>query len=94
MIKIKIEKGFFGNDIKIMELSDFHTDDQVEYDNTSGLGGAPKYLSEHNLVVERVNRKRVRVICKAFLGEHWDILPEFLKIKDSHHKKIDQSEMK
>ena len=61
-------------------LSDFSPGDQVKYDNRSSFGGAPKYLSDYFLFVEKRNRKRIRVICPAFPGEHWDILPEFLKI--------------
>lgn len=70
-------KTLFGNYITEMELCDFTVGDRVKYD---GKGKAPKYLAEYNdLFVEKINKKNVRVICKSFPNEHWNISPVCLR---------------
>lgn len=71
-------KTLFENYITEMELCDFAVGDRVKYD---GRGKAPKYLAEYNdLFVEKINKKNVRVVCKSFPNEHWNISPVFLRI--------------
>lgn len=71
-------KTLFGNCITEMELCDFAVGDKVKYD---GKGKAPKYLTEYNdLFVEKINKKNVRVVCKSFPNEHWNIPPVFLTV--------------
>lgn len=44
---------------------------------------SPKYLAEYNdLFVEKINKKNVRVICKSFPNEHWNISPVCLRVVD------------
>ena len=64
-----------------MELCDFAVGDKVKY---NGKGKAPKYLSEYNdLFVEKINKKNVRVVCKSFPNEHWNISPVCLQVADN-----------
>lgn len=52
-------------------------------DMYDGKGKAPKYLAEYNdLFVEKINKKNVRVICKSFPNEHWNISPVCLRVVD------------
>jgi hypothetical protein len=75
---LKKIQTLFGNYLIEMEINDFKVGDRVKYD---GKGNAPKYLSEYDdLIVEKLNRKNVRVVSKSFPNEHWNIAPAYLKI--------------